>query len=303
MNRAKKLLFGLLLFLVVVAGIVLWLAAAWWGVLAAAVLFALWMAFTRRGRQAGSVTQVGVSTIRQRLGASSVIVVGIAGVVAVLVAMLAMAEGYRETLRKSGSEDTAIVMRGASAAEVMSTLDNAAVKVVEQAPGVARGADGRPIASSELVVAANLPIKDGAPDEDGSVQLRGVDARAWDVRPNIEMLDGRRFEGGKREVVVGQGAQRQFRGLDVGKQIRLGNEAWTVVGVFRSGDAMDSEVWARRRDRGLHLPPRQQPHLGHGEAGRTRCVQGLQGGAGRRPAARCRHHHHARILQQAVRSR
>jgi putative ABC transport system permease protein len=244
MGKLKSFLRGLLLFLIVVAGIALWLASAWWGVLAAAVLFVLWMALTRRGRQAGSVTQVGASTIRQRLGASSVIVIGIAGVVAVLVAMLAMAEGYRETLRKSGSEDTAIVMRGASAAEVMSTLDNASVKVVAQAPGVARGADGRPIASSELVVAANLPIKGGAPDEDGSVQLRGVDARAWDVRPNIRMLDGRRFEGGKREVVVGQGAQRQFRGLDVGKQIRLGNEAWTVVGVFRSGDAMDSEVWA-----------------------------------------------------------
>jgi putative ABC transport system permease protein len=244
MKKLKSFLRGLLMLVIVIAGIAAWLALPWPALLGVAVLFALWMALTRRGRQAGSVTQVGVSTIRQRLGSSSVIVIGIAGVVAVLVAMLAMAEGYRETLRKSGSEDTAIVMRGASAAEVMSTLDNASVKVVTQAPGVARGADGRPIASAELVVAANLPIKGGAPDEDGSVQLRGVDARAWDVRPNIKMLDGRRFEAGKREVVVGQGAQRQFRGLDVGKQIRLGNEAWTVVGVFRAGDAMDSEVWA-----------------------------------------------------------
>src|SRR3546814_3369824 len=101
---------------------------------------------------------IGVSTLPGRLGASSVVVIGIAGVVAVLVAMLAMAEGYRETLRKSGSEDTAIVMRGASAAEVMSTLDNASIKVVEQAPGVARDAPGRPIASPELLVAANLTI-------------------------------------------------------------------------------------------------------------------------------------------------
>lgn len=244
MGKLKSFLRGLGLFLIVIAGIVAWLALPWFALLGVAALFALWMLLTRRGHQAGSVTQVGVSTIRQRLGASSVIVIGIAGVVAVLVAMLAMAEGYRETLRKSGSEDTAIVMRGASAAEVMSTLDNASVKVVEQAPGVARDAGGRPIASAELVVAANLPIKDGAPDEDGSVQLRGVDARAWDVRPDIELVEGRRFEAGKREVVVGQGARRQFRGLDVGKQIRLGNEAWAVVGVFRSGDAMDSEVWA-----------------------------------------------------------
>src|SRR3546814_3030744 len=90
------------------------------------------MVLTRRGRQARAVTGIGVSTLPGRLGASSVVVIGIAGVVAVLVAMLAMAEGYRETPRKSGSEDTAIVLRGASAADVMSTLDNASVKAIEQ---------------------------------------------------------------------------------------------------------------------------------------------------------------------------
>lgn len=244
MDKLKSFLTGLGLFLVVVLGITAWLALPWPALLMAAVLFALWMAFTRRGRQTGSVTQVGISTIRQRIGSSSVIVVGIAGVVAVLVAMLAMAEGYRETLRKSGSEDTAIVMRGASAAEVMSTLERQSITVIEQAPGVARDADGRPIASAEMVVAANLPIKDGGPDEDGSVQLRGVGPRAWDVRPNLKIVEGRRFGTGKREVVVGQGARRQFAGLDVGRQIRLGSDMWTVVGVFRSGDAMDSEIWA-----------------------------------------------------------
>src|SRR5688500_15488308 len=194
MKKIKSFLRGLLLFLIVIGGIALWLMAAWWGVLAAAALLALWMALTRRGRQAGSVTQVGVSTIRQRLGASSVIVIGIAGVVGVLVAMLAMAEGYRETLRKSGSEDSAIVLRGASAAEVMSTLDRATVTVVEQAPGVARDSNGRPVVTSELVVAANLPLKGGGPDEDGSVQLRGVGPQSWSVRRTVKIVEGRKFE-------------------------------------------------------------------------------------------------------------
>lgn len=239
-----KFLRGLGLFVVVLAGIAAWLVLPWFVLLGIAVAFALWMLLTRRGRQAASVTQVGISTIRQRLGASSVIVVGIAGVVAVLVAMLAMAEGYRQTLRNSGGEDSAIVMRGASAAEVMSTLDNAAVKVIEQAPGIARDADGRPVASPELVVAANLPIKGGAPDEDGSVQLRGVGAQAWAVRPDLKIVEGRKFETGRREIVVGTGAKRQFAGLDVGKQVRIGSELWTVAGVFHAGDAMDSEVWA-----------------------------------------------------------
>ncbi|MCL1634842.1 ABC transporter permease [Luteimonas sp. SX5] len=243
MSKMKSFLRGFGLFLLVLIGIAAWLFLPWPFLLGMGVLFALWMLLTRRGRQAGSVTQIGVSTLSQRLGSSSVIVIGIAGVVGVLVAMLAMAEGYRETLRKSGSEDTAIVLRGASAAEVMSTLDRASVTVVEQAPGVARGADGRPLTSAELVVAANLPLKDGGPDEDGSVQLRGVGPQAWAVRPDVKLVEGRKFETGRREVVVGQGAKRQFAGLDVGKPIKLGSETWTVVGVFSSGDAMDSEVW------------------------------------------------------------
>ena len=130
---------------------------------------------TRRGRQAASVANVGISTLRQRLGSSAVIVVGIAGVVGVLVALLAMAEGYSETLKKTGSADTAIVMRGASASEVMSVLERESVVQIAQAPGIARNAKGEPIASDEIVVAANLPVQGGTADEEGSVQLRGVE--------------------------------------------------------------------------------------------------------------------------------
>ena len=235
---------GLLIFLGLAAGLAAWSLAPWPVLLGLAVVFALWMLLTRSGRQAASVAGVGISTLGQRLGSSAVVVVGIAGVVAVLVAMLSMAEGYKETLARTGSDDSVMVLRGASAAEVMSTLDLASINVIEQAPGIARGADGRPLASPETVVAANLPIKGGKPDEDGSVQLRGVGDRAWQVRPQVKIVQGRKFETGKREVVVGSGAQRQFAGLQVGKQIRLGSEMWTVVGIFKSGDAMDSEVWA-----------------------------------------------------------
>jgi len=243
MNKFMGFLRGLGLALIVVLALAAWLMLPWPALLALAAAFVLWLLLSRRGRQAGSVTQVGLSTLQQRIGSSSVVVVGIAGVVAVLVAMLAMAEGYRETLRKTGSDDSAIVMRGASAAEVMSTLDHASITVISQAPGIARDAQGRPLASPELVVAANLPIKNGAPDEDGSVQLRGVDAAAWAVRPDMKIVAGRKFESGKRELVAGTGAQRQFVGLEPGKQIRLGNQLWSVVGIFHSGDAMDSELW------------------------------------------------------------
>ncbi len=206
-------------------------------------LLVLWMLLTRQGRQAVSVTAVGISTLRQRLGMSSVIVIGIAGVVAVLVALLAMGDGYRETLSKTGSADTAIVMRGASASEVMSVLDHDSVTLIPQTAGIAKDAKGLPIASPELVVAANLPIKGGQADDEGSVQLRGVGDQAWAVRPNLKMVEGRKFTPGMRELIVGKGAARQFAGLEPGHEIRLGSQLWTVVGVFSSGDAMDSEVW------------------------------------------------------------
>jgi putative ABC transport system permease protein len=208
-----------------------------------AVLLALWMLLTRQGRQAASVAAVGLSTLKERVGMSSVIVVGIAGVVGVLVALLAMGEGYRETLSKTGSADTAIVMRGASASEVMSVLDHDSVTLIPQAPGIAKDAKGQPIASPEIVVAANLPIKGGAADDEGSVQVRGVGEQAWAVRPQVKIIQGRNFAPGMRELIVGKGAAKQFAGMEPGHEVRMGSQMWTVVGVFSSGDSMESEVW------------------------------------------------------------
>jgi len=229
-----------LLLLVVLA---VWVMLPWPGALAVALVLGVWLMFTRRGGQARSVAGVGISTLRQRLGASAVIVVGIAGVVGVLVALLAMAEGYSETLRKTGSTDTVIVMRGASAAEVSSVLDRNSVTLIEQAPGIARDAKGEPIASNELVVAANLPVRGAEPGEEASVQLRGVSEQTWAVRPQVRIVAGRRFTHGLRELVVGRGAAKQFAGLEPAREVRLGNQTWTVAGVFASGDAMESEIW------------------------------------------------------------
>ncbi|MCW5567681.1 MAG: ABC transporter permease, partial [Dokdonella sp.] len=241
MRLIKSFLRGLGLFLLLVAFLAAWIFLPWPALLGIALLFVLWMAFTRGGRQAASVTRVGVSTLAQRLGASSVVVVGIAGVVGVLVALLAMAEGYRHTVSSSGSDDTAIVLRGGSSAELMSVLSRDQITTIERAPEIARDAGGRPLASAELVVSANVTRLDG---EDGSVTLRGVGDMAWTVRPNVKLAEGRKFAPGRRELVVGKGARRQFVGLDPGKELRLGNQVWTVVGVFESGDAMESEMWA-----------------------------------------------------------
>ena len=234
----------LLLVVLLVVALAVWVALPWQGALVLAVLFAAWLALTRSGRRALSVASVGISTLGQRLGSSAVIVVGIAGVVGVLVAMLAMAEGYAETLRKTGSTDTALVLRGASAAEVTSGLDHDSIVQIAQTPGIARDAKGEPLASPEIVVAANLPLKGATGDDEGSVQLRGVGSQVWAVRPQVHVVEGRRFNPGLRELLVGRGAVRQFEGLVPGHEIRLGSQTWTVAGVFASGDALESELWA-----------------------------------------------------------
>src|SRR5690606_26376128 len=242
MKLLKSLLSGAAMLLVLAVFLAAWIALPWPALLGLAALFALWMLLTRSGRQAASVTLVGVSTLAQRMGASSVVVIGIAGVVGVLVALLAMAEGYRQTVSNTGNDETAIVLRGGSSAELNSVVDREAITVIERAPQIARDAEGRPLASPELLVAANLPLRGGK--DDGSVTLRGVGPMAWAVRPNVKLVAGRQFEPGRRELVVGTGAQRQCADLEVGKSVRLGNETWNVVGVFASGDSMESEMWA-----------------------------------------------------------
>ncbi len=239
-----KVWMSLLLILLLAVALAVWVLLPWQGALVLAALFAAWLGLTRSGRRALSVANVGIGTLGQRRGSSAVIVVGIAGVVGVLVAMLAMAEGYAETLRKTGSLDTALVLRGASAAEVTSGLDHDSIVQIAQTAGIAHDARGEPLASPEIVVAANLPLKDAAGDDEGSVQLRGVGDAVWAVRPQVRIVDGRRFKPGLRELLVGRGAAKQFAGLVPGHDVRLGSQTWTVAGVFASGDALESEIWA-----------------------------------------------------------
>ncbi|SEO46028.1 putative ABC transport system permease protein [Luteibacter sp. UNC138MFCol5.1] len=242
MKSLKKFGAGLLTLLIVAVFLAIWIALPWPGIVALAVVLALWMALTRRGRQTWEVTKVGLATVTQRLGSSSVVVVGIAGVVGVLVAMLAMSEGFAETLRSTGNDQTAIVLRGGSQAELNSILDRDSANVVIQAPGVKKDAQGKPIASGELVVVANLPKK-GDPQSDANVPIRGVSEDVWNLRQQVKIVEGRKFQPGLRELIVGKGARAQFEGLDVGKSIRLAGQTWTVVGVFDSGDALESELW------------------------------------------------------------
>src|SRR6476469_6188833 len=242
MNRIRNWLGNLGVVIALALGLAAWIFLPWQGVLAAIVLLVLWLLLTRSGRLALAAAQIGIAGLPQRWGASSVIVIGIAGVVGVLVAMLAMGEGFKATLDATGSDDTAIILRGGSQAETNSVITRDQVPLVSSLPGIAKGSDGKPLLSPELSQVVNLPSKsDGS---DANAQFRGVGPQAWAVRGNIRLVEGRKFAPGLRELVVGTGAQSQFRGLDVGKTINLGNQQWAVVGTFASGDSHDSELWA-----------------------------------------------------------
>jgi putative ABC transport system permease protein len=236
-----RILVNLLTIVFVAIAIFVLVYVPWPVLLALVALLVAWMAFTRSGRQAWSVTKVGVATIPQRLGSSSVVVVGIAGVVGVLVALLAMAEGFRATLQQTGDTNTAIVLRGGATAELSSGVGRDEVTLIEQLPGILKDAQGKAIASPELVVVANIPKK--GTNTDANVEIRGVGEQAFALRPNVKIVSGRKFSPGLRELIVGKGALAQFAGLSEGSKINLGNQEWTITGVFEAGDAHDSELW------------------------------------------------------------
>jgi putative ABC transport system permease protein len=201
--------------------------------------------------QVAAVTATAVRTIPQRLGASLATLFGIAGVVVVLVAVLSIAEGFRKALNTAGSPQNALVMRAGSDSEMMSVLVGDSVEIIAQAPGVARGpvsggATDAPLASAELFVVVDVPKRStGSP---ANVPLRGVQPAAFAARPGIRITAGRTFEWGKNEVLVGEGALKQFAGLEVGSRLRWGQNEWTVVGTFSAGGALwESELWTDAR--------------------------------------------------------
>jgi putative ABC transport system permease protein len=193
-------------------------------------------------KQIVSITALGLRSIPERVGASLVIVVGLAGVVAVFTALLAMAAGFSSTLESAGRKDVALVLRGGSQAELNSGITREQGTIIKQVPGVAQGADGLPLASAEVVVIAEL-MKPG--EKTGSnITVRGVEPAAFALRPQLRIVEGRTFTQGLRELIVGQGVARQFEGTRLGATLRMRGSDWTVVGVFATGDAYESELWA-----------------------------------------------------------
>lgn len=195
--------------------------------------------------QTVAVTAVNLQSLGQRVGSSTVAVVGFAGVVAVFVAVLSIAEGFKRVVERGVSSETAIVLRAGTDSEMSSGLDLDQTRIVKDAPGVQRASDG-PVASAELFVVVDVPKR--STGTDANVPLRGVEPAAFAVRPKVKIVEGRAFAEGRNEVIAGRAAAGQFAGLDVGNHLRWGENTWEVVGIFTADDSIyESEVWTDAR--------------------------------------------------------
>jgi putative ABC transport system permease protein len=184
-------------------------------------------------KQIGAVAVMNFKSLPHRLGTSIVIVIGIAGVVAVLVSVLAMSTGMIQTMEHSGRDDRAIVMRNGSASETGSALGRDAARLVAEAPGVRRDAAGKPIASAEVLRLVNFLRKQDSAEV--NVALRGVGPQVQELRPELRITEGRMFRPAVTEVIVGKAAHAEFKGLAVGDTFKTRGATWTVVGVFTTG--------------------------------------------------------------------
>ena len=191
-------------------------------------------------RQVAAVVRFSLMSIPQRLGASIVVVIGLAAVVGVLVSVFTMAGSLTGSLIAVGSSDRAIVLRSGASFEGESMLRLDTAPIVASAAGVARTSEGRGAVTANVVTAVSRPRRSNGAMR--SLAVRGVGAENFVVRPEIEIVEGRKFTPGLREAIVGRSAQSEFEGLSVGAQVKLRDGAWTIVGVFTTGDATETEL-------------------------------------------------------------
>ena len=190
----------------------------------------------------GLITSYNLRSMIVRKGTAAMTAMGIAMVVAVFIMTMAIAQGFRGALVASGSNENAILLRKGATSETVSAVLRPQLSLIEAQPQVARGADGHPLASPELVVIISLPrTSDNKP---ANVPLRGVGPRAFEIRDTLKFVEGRRLAPGMREINVGKQAAGRFQGLTLGSDVKFGNTTWKVVGVFTADDAsFESEVW------------------------------------------------------------
>lgn len=189
-----------------------------------------------------AISLMNLKNIPARLGPSMVIVVGIGGVVTVLIAMMAMAEGFKATMQGPGHDDRVIILRSGSNSEINGTITFDQANIISTKPGILK-IDSDPMIAGESYVSVNLQKR--ANNKPSYVSFRGIGERSFKVRPEVSIVSGRNVEFGKFEVIVGEGVAKQFQGLELGNTVNLRNAEWKVVGIFDADDSIfESEIWA-----------------------------------------------------------
>jgi len=194
-------------------------------------------------------------SIRARWTSTIVAVLGIAGTVGVFVAMLSLAKGFKSTLVASGSPGNALVMRAGSASEMLGGITLDSIRIVQDAPGVAHDSSG-PLVTQEVVGVVPIPLI--STGTDANVQVRGVSPNVLQIRTFVKIAEGRTFQPGLSELIVGKNATKTYSGLKLGDTVSLGGGHWQVVGVFDAGgSSFDSEIWcdAKILSQVLQRPP------------------------------------------------
>jgi putative ABC transport system permease protein len=182
-----------------------------------------------------------IRNIRQRPASTVMTAVSIGLVVAVFVAMLALATGFRAALAKTGSKDNIIVLRQGANDELSSGISRETARLIATFPHIAKDPAGVAMVSPEIYVLLNPDRKTGGI---GNVVARGVDDRAFDVRKGVRIVAGRKFNSGASEVIIGRRIAERFVNMDVGDSLEFGGRKWAVVGHFASdGSGFESEVW------------------------------------------------------------
>ena len=193
--------------------------------------------------QVMAVTSINLRSMGQRRWLSLSTVIAVALVVIVLLAFLAMANGFQRTIAGAGDDSIAIVLRAGSQAEINSTVSRDQVRLIEDGPGIARGTDGKPLISPELYL-----VVDGlkrSTKTKANLPLRGIGEQGGTLRKGVAITSGRMFSRGSNEIVVGKALLREFEGFELGSTVSFGATRWTVVGVFEAGGSVfESEIWA-----------------------------------------------------------
>ncbi|MGY4500575.1 putative ABC transport system permease protein [Bradyrhizobium sp. GM24.11] len=190
-----------------------------------------------------AVTTINLKSLSQRLWLSLATVIAVGLVVTVLLAFLAMANGFQRTIADSGAEDIAVVLRSGSLSEINSVVLRDQVRLIEDGPGIAKGADGKPQISGELYLTVD-GIKRSTRTK-ASLPLRGLGPQGPALRRGIVLTAGRPFNPGSNEIIVGRALGKEFDGFDLGQTVTFNNNRFTVVGIFAAdGSVFESEIWA-----------------------------------------------------------